>query len=141
MVFSNFDGFRGSNLRGFGGFRGSDDYSSLSGLRGFPKGTRAFRNGPEDDDTCSSLHHGEEGVALLHGTEESVFKNFEIDQSQTKFSKEKAVTIIIELKAKSLGAAWGAAAASSQTSVPPGAYYSGGPTGPMSTPIPPPVPD
>jgi len=82
-----------------------------------------------------------EGFALLHGTEENVHKNFEIDKSGQKFAKEKAVTLIIQLRAESMGAAGAAAAASSQTSVPPEAYYSGGPTGPMSTPTPPPVPD
>ena len=41
-----------------------------------------------------------EGLALLHGTEESVFKNFAIDESGQKFSKEKAVKLVIELKAK-----------------------------------------
>jgi len=41
-----------------------------------------------------------EGFALLHGTEENVHKNFEIDKSGQKFAKEKAVTLVIQLKAK-----------------------------------------
>jgi len=39
------------------------------------------------------------GHALLHGTEENVHKNFTIDKSGQKFAKEKAVTLVIELKA------------------------------------------
>lgn len=37
---------------------------------------------------------------MLHGTEENVHKNFEIDKSGQKFLKEKAVTLVIQLKAK-----------------------------------------
>ena len=37
---------------------------------------------------------------MLHGTEENVHKNFQIDTSGQKFAKEKAVTLVIELIAK-----------------------------------------
>ena len=34
---------------------------------------------------------------MLHGTEENVLKNFQIDESGQKFAKEKAVTLVIQL--------------------------------------------
>ena len=40
------------------------------------------------------------GIAMLCGDEESVFKQFQLDDYEKKFSKEKAVTLIIQLKAK-----------------------------------------
>lgn len=41
-----------------------------------------------------------EGIAMLCGNEESVFKDFEEDRGESKFSKEKAVTLIIQLTEK-----------------------------------------
>ncbi|PFX11143.1 hypothetical protein AWC38_SpisGene25345 [Stylophora pistillata] len=79
----------------------------------------------------------ENGIAMLCGDEESVFKQFQVDDYEKKFSKEKAVTLIIQLKAKSMGATGGAT--SSQPYIPSGACS--GTTGPRSTPCPPPVPD
>ena len=37
---------------------------------------------------------------MLCGNEESVFKDFEEDRGESKFSKEKAVTLIIQLTEK-----------------------------------------
>ena len=37
---------------------------------------------------------------MLHGTEENVYKNFQIDTSGQKFAKEKAVTLFVEVNAK-----------------------------------------
>lgn len=37
---------------------------------------------------------------MLCGDEESVFRNFSLDNYEKKFSKEKAVTLTILLKAK-----------------------------------------
>lgn len=34
---------------------------------------------------------------MLHGNQESVFKNFQVDREEWKFSKEKAVTLTIQL--------------------------------------------
>lgn len=41
-----------------------------------------------------------DGVAMLYGTEENVAEDFQVDKSEQKFSKEKAVTLVIQLKAK-----------------------------------------
>ncbi|KAJ7390218.1 hypothetical protein OS493_026728 [Desmophyllum pertusum] len=86
--------------------------------------------------TSVGLDDYKEGVAMLYGTEENVFKHFEVDNSTLQFSKEKAVTLIIQLIAKSMGAA-----APSPPSMPSGEHCSGGTTGPRSTPYPPPVPE
>lgn len=42
----------------------------------------------------------QEGFALLHGTEKNVSDNFEVDKTEQQFSKEMAVTLVIQLKAK-----------------------------------------
>lgn len=34
---------------------------------------------------------------MLHGNQESVYKNFQVDKEEWKFSKEKAVTLTIQL--------------------------------------------
>lgn len=34
---------------------------------------------------------------MLHGNQESVFKNFQLDEKEWKFSKEKAVILTIQL--------------------------------------------
>lgn len=41
-----------------------------------------------------------EGVAMLCGEEENVHKQFQFDNSKQQFSKEKAVTLVIQLVAK-----------------------------------------
>lgn len=38
-----------------------------------------------------------EGVAILCGDEESVYNQFQVDRRELKFSKEKAVELIIQL--------------------------------------------
>ncbi|XP_068717250.1 uncharacterized protein [Montipora capricornis] len=43
---------------------------------------------------------GEKGRAVLFGNEKSIFDQFQEDKSERKFSKEKAVTLVILLRAK-----------------------------------------
>ncbi|XP_022801957.1 uncharacterized protein LOC111339545 [Stylophora pistillata] len=128
----------GMNLRGFDGLV-KPTVACLSGMRGFPDsaGTRAGGSMTSEAAYDCLGDDRENGIAMLCGDEESVFKQFQVDDYEKKFSKEKAVTLIIQLKAKSMGATGGAT--SSQPYIPSGACS--GTTGPRSTPCPPPVPD
>lgn len=128
----------GMNLRGFDGLV-KPTVACLSGMRGFPDsaGTRAGGSMTSEAAYDCLGDDRENGIALLCGDEESVYKQFQLDDYDKKFSKEKAVTLTIQLKAKSMGATGGAT--SSQPYIPSGACS--GATGPRSTPCPPPVPD
>lgn len=108
-------------------------------MRGFPDsaGTRAGGSCASEAAYDCSQEDGESGIAMLCGDEERVYKNFSLDNYEKKFSKEKAVTLTILLKAKSTGATGGAT--SSQPHLPSRACS--GATGPKSTPYPPPVPE
>ncbi|XP_027040919.1 uncharacterized protein LOC113669121 isoform X2 [Pocillopora damicornis] len=123
--------------RGFGGL--VKPTVACRSMRGFPDsaGTRAGGSCASDAAYDCSQEDGESGIAMLCGDEERVYKNFSLDNYEKKFSKEKAVTLTILLKAKSTGATGGAT--SSQSHLPSGACS--GATGPKSTPYPPPVPD
>ncbi|XP_022803266.1 uncharacterized protein LOC111340652 isoform X2 [Stylophora pistillata] len=131
----------GMNLQAFDGLVKPTAAKCLGRMRGFPDsaGTRAGAGGSTTSEAAYGYlgDDGEAGVAMLCGDEENVSKNFQVDNSELKFSKEKAVTLTILLKAKSMGATGGATC--SQPYFPLGACS--GATGPKSTPCPPPVPD
>lgn len=42
----------------------------------------------------------QDGVAMLYGDKESVYNQFQEDTMDRKFSKKRAVTLYIQLKAK-----------------------------------------
>lgn len=120
-------GFTSGLTRGFSSrtTRGSED-DECEFSDPYPSASMAFRSDPGGVQCDSGPIRGKEGVAILCGDEESVYNQFQVDRRELKFSKEKAVELIIQLiendRPFSEQSPWAQ-------------------TGPMCFPCPPPVPE
>lgn len=69
------------------------------------QGSRAEDSCKLNEESNDSGDNDQNGVAILYGNKESVYKQFREDAMDRKFSRKKAVTLFIQLKDKSKKAA------------------------------------